>query len=346
MSHPARPSAFFLTLLLLALVGCEKKDASYRIREFAPVSIFDSIVDMTPAYAHGFRVTYLHDGTPLIDIADPEDSNAADTTRLALLRHGSSGDNVPAGYRRVRVPIRSAVCTDLSQISYFVGLDSLTILKGVPSPKGQHLGAIIRMLDSGDLQLTGSVTSPDIEAIARLKADVVFVSPPQAGDHRWSQARSMLIPIYASREPHPLGQAEWIKFFALLIGKESYGSDFFGKAEQHYNEARNSVLEVRRRPALLPVKKSDTGEVPIQTDGLMGKIVEDAGALPSQKTAGRQADRVPAVWQPEEGGGIGSFEETMPVSPDVIIRDLVSIVHPEVIPDDSVWVRQFFAPAR
>ena len=62
----------------------------------------------------------------------------------------------------------------------------------------------------------------------------------------------------------------------------------------------------------------------------------DAGALCQQAPKGSVPVRI------TYRQGISDFEETATVSPDAVLKDLVSIIHPEVIPKDSVWVRRFF----
>lgn len=353
MRYPERILPWCLVALLLCGASCRDERATYHIREFPPTSIFDSVVDMTPAYAKGFMVKYLSDGTPLINIANPQDSLSAetDTFRLALIRKGHSTENVPAGYRCLNIPIRGAVCTDLRQISFFVGLDSLSVIKGVPSPPSQHIEEIINLVDSGEIRLIGTIRSPDFEAIRHLNADIVLLSPTLIGDKRLADLPSTPIPIYCHLERHPLAQAEWIKLIAMLIGKETAGSDFFGKAEQHYNEASIPILEVTSRPTLVLFKDNGFIEEPINTDAFLEKIIGDAGAInrhpaPAAGASTKGSTMKEAFWQPEGKGGMLSYEETTPVAPDVLIRDLISIVHPEVIPKDSVWERRFFHPKR
>ncbi len=339
-------------MILLCSASCKKKNTGYHIREFPPTTVFDSVIDMTPAYAKGFKVSYLDAGTALIDIVNPQDSNSSeqDTLRIALVNRGRKAAEVPEGYQRLFVPIRSAVCTDPQQIAYFIGLDSLPIIKGVPSPKEQHTETVIDMIEKGDIQLLGTVQSPDFGSIRTLNPDVVLLSPSNAGK-RMDNSNTVHLPIYSSLEKHPLARAEWIKLFAMLIGKEEYGSDFFGKAEQHYNAARISTLEVRHRPTILLFKKTANGNEAIAIDHLLSQIIQDAGALPpSGASKSAPSDNTSAAghrkvyWQPEGKGGPLSYEETTVTNPDALLKDLISIVHPEVIPTDSVWVRLFLNP--
>lgn len=354
MRNPERLLPFLVIVSSILFASCKKKDTVYRLPEFPPTSIFDSVVDMTPAYAHGFKVRYLSDGTPLIDIANPQDGDghSADTIKVALIQRGHSPLSIPDDYLRLIVPIRSVVCTDVSQIAFFVGLDSLSIIKGIPTNETRHSTIIEKMLENGGIKLTGTPASPDLEAIRRLSPDVVLLSPTLINDKRIHDINGIKIPVYSSLEQHPLAQAEWIKLFAMLIGKEKYGSDYFGKAEQHYNEARNSILDVKTHPTLsLLTKKGDDLE-PIPAGHLLNRIVTDAGARAaslsqdSNQAANRHTGSDLAVyWHSATDSEMLLYDEAAPVVPDVMIRDMISIVHPEVIPRDSVWVRRYIHSA-
>ena len=59
---------FIIAVGVSLLYSCRKGNSTYTIPEFPPTTVFDSITDMTPAYAKGFKVTYLSDGGHLTDL--------------------------------------------------------------------------------------------------------------------------------------------------------------------------------------------------------------------------------------------------------------------------------------
>ncbi len=328
---------FFIIAVGVSLLhSCRKGNSTYTIPEFPPTTVFDSITDMTPAYAKGFKVTYLSDGTPLVDIVNPQgDGTAADTFRLALVRPSHHPD-IPEGYHRLSVPISSAVCTSASQVSFFVGLDSLDIIKGITGTREQHSETVRKRIEDGNMEIIGTETSPDISLIQRLSPDVVLATPEFFNNKSVGDSRLTLIPIYSAYESHPLAQAEWIKLIAILIGKEDGGSDFFGKTEQNYNDAKVSTLEVRSRPPIRLAVNENGSWKELGKKYFTETFATDAGALGQQTPKGSVPLRI------GYRQSISDFEETATVSPDAVLKDLVSIIHPEVIPKDSVWVRRFF----
>lgn len=354
MRHPSRLLPLvFLCVCVISLASCRKRDSSYRIPEFPPTSMFDSIIDMTPAYAQVFKVRYLSDGTPLVDIAIPhmKGETATDTFRLALVRQSSTAP-IPEGYRQLAVPIRSVVCTDSRQISFFLALDSLALVKGVPEIWEQHSPRVSGMMRDGRILQTGTESKPDIPAIERLAPDVVLASPLLYLNNQFRDSRQTVIPIFSAWESNPLAQAEWIKFIALLIGKEAFGSDYFGKTEQNYNEAKVSMLDITSRPPVrLGVKECELYYL-LQSDSTTNQsngkwhylenehfedlfITDAGGKVPQRMTK-------PFPTHIAYDYGIIRFEETATVAPDTILKDLISILHPEVIPKDSIWNRRYF----
>ena len=325
----------FLFLSMITIISCKKKNVEYRIPEFPPTSVFDSVVDMTPAYAQYFKVNYLPDGTPLVDIVTtPVDgSSEADTFKLALI-HRQKSPQIPEGYTKLAVPIHSVVCTDSRQISYFVGLDSLEIVKGVFESGEQHCGMVAKMMRDGKIEQIGTELTPDISAIKRLAPDVLLVSPRHYSDKTFHDCGVMQIPIFSAYEPHPIAQAEWIKLIAMLIGKEEFGSDYFGKTEQNYNDAKVSTLEVGHRPLVRMVVKDNGTLHELGKEHFQHLFISDAGG---ETPANNSSNRIVGY-----GKSMKFFEETATVAPDTVLKDLVSIIHPEVIPKDSVWERRYF----
>ena len=271
---------FIIAVGVSLLYSCRKGNSIYTIPEFPPTTVFDSITDMTPAYAKGFKVTYLSDGTPLVDIVNPQaDGTAADTFRLALVR-ASHHPDIPEGYHRLSVPISSAVCTSASQVSFFVGLDSLDIIKGITGAREQHSETVRKRIEDGNMEIIGTETSPDISLIKRLSPDVVLATPQFFNNKSVGDSQLTLIPIYSAYESHPLAQAEWIKLVAILIGKEDGGSDFFAKdfvwdAEYldvcNSGKLRHSVGDFTRRYVLSAandkvLRASDKFEISVRKD--------------------------------------------------------------------------------
>lgn len=58
------------------------------------------------------------------------------------------------------------------------------------------------------------------------------------------------LPNYDWKEIHPLGKAEWIKVFGVLLGKEAEANDYFSTLEKEYNDLKASAMKIQKSECL------------------------------------------------------------------------------------------------
>lgn len=81
--------------------------------------------------------------------------------------------------------------------------------------------------------------------------DVIFISPFKRGGYdAMREVGIPLVPHLGYKEMTPLGQAEWIKFIGLFIGEEETANRKFAAIEKHYNELKERVAHVKKRPVV------------------------------------------------------------------------------------------------
>ena len=59
-----------------------------------------------------------------------------------------------------------------------------------------------------------------------------------------------LVPHLGYKEMTPLGQAEWIKFIGMFIGREAEANARFAGIEKRYNELKELAAGVKKRPVV------------------------------------------------------------------------------------------------
>lgn len=59
-----------------------------------------------------------------------------------------------------------------------------------------------------------------------------------------------LMPHLGYKEMTPLGQAEWIKFVGLLLGREDKANEQFAAIKKRYNELKELTGRVTKRPVV------------------------------------------------------------------------------------------------
>ena len=78
-------------------------------------------------------------------------------------------------------------------------------------------------------------------------------------------------------EPHPLGKAEWIRFFSLFYEKEDQAASFFEDIDSAYNTLAHLTSELSSRPRVLSgLPWKDTWYM-AGGESFAAKLMEDAG---------------------------------------------------------------------
>jgi iron complex transport system substrate-binding protein len=118
-----------------------------------------------------------------------------------------------------------------------------------------------------------------MERCVALRGEAVFTSPLQ--DVSADALRAMGIPVVECAdymEPHPLGRAEWMKFFGLLFDCSRVADSLYAAVEADYRALAAQAAEQTERPRLmLDLPQGGTWYVP-GGQSYLGTLLHDAGA--------------------------------------------------------------------
>ena len=196
-----------------------------------------------PRYAKGYSVKVLDNGVRLIDVADPQD----DEEKMPVSYHFALVDKgldveVPEGYTKVEVPIERTLVMTMLQLSNFTALDALDIVRGNTGTKNLFNKDIRQRVKDGRMVKIGMEGNFDTELILAAHPEVIFISPFKRGGYDAIKETGItLIPHLGYKELTPLGQAEWIRFVGLFIGKEHEADSIFAGIEHRYNDLKEKV---------------------------------------------------------------------------------------------------------
>ena len=196
-----------------------------------------------PRYAKGYSVKVLDNGIRLIDVADPQDDEEKMPVsyHFALVDKGTEAE-VPAGYTKVEVPIERTLVMTMLQLSNFSALDALDIVRGITGTKNLFNKDIRQRVKDGRMVKIGMEGNFDTELILAAHPEVIFISPFKRGRYDAIKETGItLIPHLGYKELTPLGQAEWIRFVGMFIGKEHEADSIFAGIESRYNGLRQRV---------------------------------------------------------------------------------------------------------
>lgn len=354
--------------IALAACGGKGKDTGRK----ATADGSDSTTTITTRYATGFSVKNLDGGTRLVDVGDKY--------HFALInRNANATDSVPEGYTVVEVPIKSTICMTALQLSNFTALDAHDIVRGVTGTKNLYNRDILQRVKDGRIVKIGMEGNFNTELIMAANPDVIFISPFKRGGYdAIKETNITLVPHLGYKELDPLGQAEWIKFVAMFIGKEKEANDIFNGIEKRYNDVKALAATAKTKPTVFSGEMHGGNWYAVGGKNYLAQMFRDAGAeyilKDDEHTGGvpmeyekmysiaanadfwrilnsfpgdfsysalkasepRNADF--KAWKERRVVYCNMKEtpyyEVAPVQPDVVLKDLVAIFHPELVEKD------------
>lgn len=291
----------------------------------------------------------------------------------------------------VPVPSRRVVALSTTYLPALEMLGAIDRLIGVSRAGDVSNPTVRARLAAGELFEAGPVTSVDREKILEAGPDLIWTFAVGDGDlAAYEPLRRAGLPIVVTgdyMEDSPLGRAEWIKFFALFLGKETVAESVFAGIETRYAELCRLAQSATTRPTvMLESSFQGTWYVP-GGRSYVARFLKDANARylwsddPTEgslrlgleavlerahdadywlNTGGWRslADAVAedprhARFRPVPLGtvynhdarlspdGGNDFFETGPARPDLVLADLIQILHPELALEHSlVWYRR------
>lgn len=365
-----------LLLSLLLLVACGgKKNAKVSGGE----TLHDSAALVKPQYAKGFTVRYLENGVRLVDVEDPQkdEDKMPVSYQFALVEKGSDAE-VPEGYTKVEVPVQRTIVMTMLQLSNFTALKAHDIVKGITGTKNLFNKDIRKRVKDGSIVKIGMEGNFDTELILAANPEVIFISPFKRGGYDAIKETGItLIPHLGYKELTPLGQAEWVKFVGLFIGKEKEANDLFKGIEQRYNEAKALAADAKTRPTVFSGEMHGGNWYAVGGKNFLAQLFRDAGAdyvVKNEDTGGSNIEfeqmyamaanadywrilnsypdtfSYDALKASEPRNDLfkafrekhviycnmkqTAYYETTPVEPDVLLKDLLAIFHPELVEKD------------
>ena len=236
-----------------------------------------------PRYATGYTVKDSA-GMRLVEVGEHE--------RFALV--SGEGGEVPQGYTRIEVPVERTICMTALQLSNFTILDAHDVVKGITGTKNLFNPDILARTKDGRIVKIGMEGNFDTEMVLAANPQVILISPSKRGGYEAIKETGItLVPHLGYQELHPLGQAEWIKFVGMLIGKEREASEIFDGIEQRYNALKEAASKVTDRPSVFSGEMHYGTWHAVGGKNYLAQIFRDAGAdyvIDDEETSGENLE--------------------------------------------------------
>ncbi len=287
-----------------------------------------------------------------------------------LARYTLTGDSTMRGEGVIHVPLRRAAVFTSVHCALFRELGALDAVRGVCDLQYMPLGYIRDGVGQGRISDLGNSMEPNMERLIDLMPDAVLRSPmEQSGGYGKIGRLSIPVVECADyMEVSPLARAEWIRFYGRLVGQAGRADSIFARVQRRYTDLQGRAALTSDRPRLI-CEAPYNGQWYMPAGGsTMGRMYADAGAnylfadIPGTgssplsiehvleraldadvwliKTYGLQSRKQLVADTPLLKGikarvwtcdpSVTGFYEETPFHPDLLLADLIAILHPEV----------------
>jgi iron complex transport system substrate-binding protein len=278
-----QPLLLVLALVALLFVGaCGGRGGRGGAEREEATDSLAALELVKPRYATGYTVNDSA-GVRLVDVGEHY--------RFALVR---GSDEVPQGYTRIEVPVTRTICMTSLQLSNFTILNAHDVVKGLTGTKNLFNPDILERTKDGRIVKIGMEGNFDTEMVLAANPQVIFISPSKRGGYEAIKETGItLVPHLGYQELHPLGQAEWIKFVGMLVGKEREASEIFAGIEQRYQTLKEAAAKATVRPTVFSGEMHYGTWHAVGGKNYLAQIFRDAGAdyvINDEETSGENLE--------------------------------------------------------
>ena len=370
---------FYLSALaILLIVSCTDRRGSPAETR----AVTESKSGHAGKYAKGFRV-YDHNTYIILEVTDPW-QQSRDMIFSYVLAPGE--DQVPDSLKNlpfIKIPVERVVALSTTHVAMIDQLGQASSIVGLSGSKYIYSSELRPGIESGRIKDVGYGQGLDYETIVRLDPDVLFLYGVEGNVMTTlEKLRDLGVPaVFCGEylEPHPLGKAEWIRFFSYFYQVEEESARFFKKIDSAYSELTAKVSDVESKPRVLsglPWKDTwfmaggksfaarliedaggaylwsdhpSTQAVPLDLEAVYLRAVNadiwiNPGAAASlndlilldERLGELEVVKAAGVFNNDarfSAGGGNDYWESGTVRPDLILADLISVFHPDLMRD-------------
>ena len=253
---------------------------SCKVEPETKVTLPDSVIKkkINPEYAEGFKIVSESEGVRLVEVRDPQ-SSWSDAFKFAFADKDADVKDIDPSYTVIRVPISKVICMTSLQLSNFIKLDALDKVTGITSSKYLFNKDVKQRIEDGRMMRIGIEGNFDNETIMAANPDIILISPFKRGGYAALKDVGIpLVPHLGYKEMTPLGQAEWIKFIAMLTGDEAGAIVKFDKIAEEYGKLKKLAAGQEKRPMVLSGEMRGGNWYAVGGKSFLARLFEDAGA--------------------------------------------------------------------
>ena len=257
-------SLFYIISVILLLSKCQVKHKES----------LSSVQKITLSYAQKFDISVEGEDT-LINVLDEEGSLVRQYVINSRLEQ--CADSLTC----FTPPLQRVVMMASPYVAASEVLDALASVKAVSSLGSLYKENLAELYKSGDIVNLSNFNLANNEQLVALRPDVVFISYNNNIYDQEDQLNAMEIPsiyITSHKENHPLGKAEWIKFFGIFFDRQAQADSIFSQIEKAYSEIKHQHQSRQTKPKVLAGYYKKGSWVAPGGKSYFATLLKDAGA--------------------------------------------------------------------
>ncbi len=236
-------------LIIFLLLSC--KTDQKKTKEQRSTCEEKNVALATPLnYANCFEITE-HNNIRKLIIKSPFKEYKAEQT-FVLLKKGQEYTK-KSNEVILNIPLKSIIPFSTSYLSMIDTLGELNSIIAVENENYIYNPKLLKRIASKKVITIGSSSQLNLEAILLSSPDAIITigTPGETAKQiqKLSTAGIPFIKNYDWQESHPLGKAEWIKFFGALYDKNEEANTIFNSIKSNYNQLKHK--KGKEKPSIL-----------------------------------------------------------------------------------------------
>jgi iron complex transport system substrate-binding protein len=232
------------------------------------------------SYASGFRV-YERDSYILLEVTDPWQQSRDVIFSYVLAQSQEAIPDSLGHIPFIKTPVERVIALSTTHVAMIDQLGNAASIVGLSGSDLIYSPGIRTGIETGEIEDVGYGQGLDFETIVKLSPDVLFLYGVEGNVMTTlEKLKDLGIPaVFCGEylEPHPLGKAEWIRFFSLFYNKEKHASSFFNQVDSSYCALSSLASNLMLKPkVLIGLPWKDTWYM-AGGNSFAAKLIEDAG---------------------------------------------------------------------
>ncbi len=195
----------------------------------------------TVAFKYAKRLTVVrHQGYTLATLQNPWKEGKLLHQYILVPADSALPESLPHG-TVVRTPLQRSVIFTTVHCALLEMLHREDRIAGVADLKYIKVPYIHQQVEQGKIADCGEGMSPVVEKIIDLHPDAIFLSPFEnsGGYGKLEEIDIPIIECAEYMEPTPLGRAEWMRFYGMLLGCEQRTDSLFAVVDSSYQALKS-----------------------------------------------------------------------------------------------------------